>query len=237
MLNTILKNDNYILSDYQKISIAFQLDSFRENLKAIEYAIMLSKLNVISKFILTPKEIETIIEEITDQGIKIQHLCLDDASSYLTTTTIHKGSSTIICVNIPRLQSTSYEKVIIEPLHVHNHSVKLTYNTVFINPEQILAVTSKCREANQITICERKQLIDINNSTCEAPLLRGLHGQCPVSEKPPSTHTKTIDSGTLLVQTVHQDVIINGTCGIKPRTLKGIHLITFHNCSLYRHSG
>lgn len=231
IINNILKNNNYILSEHQEISIAFQLDTFLENLKAIEYAIMLAKLNIISKFVLTPKEIEIIIKEITDQGLKIQHL--DDATSYLSTTTLHKDSSTIICVNIPRLQPTSYEKVIIEPLHVHNHSVKLTHNTVFINPEQILAVTSECREANKITICERRQLIDISNSTCEAPLLRGLHGQCPVLEKPPSTHTKTIDSGTLLVQTVHQDVIINGTCGIEPRTLKGIHLITFHNCSLY----
>lgn len=231
MLNTILKGDNYILSENQKVSIAFQLDTFLENLKAIEYAIMLSKLNIISKFILTPTEIETIIKEMTDQGIKIQHL--DDASGYLSTTTLHKGSSTIICVNIPRLEPTSYEKVSIEPLHVQNHSVKLIHNTVLINSEQILGITSKCREANQITICERKQLIDISNSTCEAPLLRSQHGQCPVVEKPPSTYIKTVDSGTLLVQTVHQDVIINSTCGIKPRTLKGIHLIMFHNCSLY----
>lgn len=114
-----------------------------------------------------------------------------------------------------------------------NHSVKITHNAVFINPEQILAITSQCREASQVTICERNQLVDISSNTCEAPLLRGQHGQCPASEKPPSANTKVIAPGTLLVQTVHQDVIINSTCGIKSRTLRGIHLVTFHNCSLY----
>lgn len=42
-----------------------------------------------------------------------------------------------------------------------------------------------------------------------------------------------ISLGTLLVITVLQNVNINSTCGINSRTLSGIHLVTFHNCSLY----
>ncbi|XP_055594648.1 uncharacterized protein LOC129745546 [Uranotaenia lowii] len=230
-LNTIMENDNYLIFENQKIAITFQLDTFLEHLKSIEYAILLSKVNIISKFILTPKEIEVILQEIKDQGLEIQHL--DDASNFLTTTTLFKGSSIIICVNIPRFQPTTYEKVIIEPLPIFNHSVKIAYNKVFINDKQILAINSECRENNKITICERRQLLEISDSLCEVPLLNGRHGQCPLSEKPPSTETRIIAPGTLLIITAHQGVIINGTCGITPRTLTGIHFVTFHNCSLY----
>lgn len=231
ILNAIMKEDNYLISEQQKIAIAFQLDAFLEHLKSIEYAILLSKVNIISKFVLTPREIGTIMQEIKDQGLEIQHL--DDARNFLTTTTLFKGSSIIICVNIPRLQPTTYEKVIIEPLPIFNRSVKIQYNRVFINDKQTLAITSECRENNKVTICERKQLLEISDNPCEVPLLKGHHGQCPLSEKPPSAETRMIAPGTLLIITVHQDVSINGTCGITPRTLTGIHFVTFHNCSLY----
>lgn len=231
MLNAIFKNDNYLISEHQKIAITFRLDTYLEQFKSIEFAILLSKVNIISKFVLTPKEIEIIMQEIKDQGLEIQHL--DDASNFLTTTTLFKGSSIIICVNIPRFQPTTYEKVIIKPLPISNRSVKIAYNRVLINDNQTLAIISECREDNIVTTCERRQLIEISDNRCEVPLLKGRHGQCPLSEKPPSAETRIIAPGTLLIITVHQDVTINSTCGITPRTLTGIHFVTFHNCSLY----
>ncbi|XP_055590519.1 uncharacterized protein LOC129742617 [Uranotaenia lowii] len=107
------------------------------------------------------------------------------------------------------------------------------YNKVFTNQDEILAIKSECRESNRVTICERRQLVDISNSHCEAPLLKGRQGQCPSSESPTSTETRIIAPGTLLVITINQKVAINSTCGIPARTLTGIHLITFHNCSIY----
>ncbi|XP_055600008.1 uncharacterized protein LOC129749146 [Uranotaenia lowii] len=230
-INKVLENDNYLISENQKISIIFQLDTFLENLKSIEYAILLSKVNIISKLILTPNEIEVIINEVKDQGIDIQHL--SDINNLLTTTTIYTESSVIICVNIPKFQPTTYQKFVIEPLPIFNHSVKVMYNKVFTNQDEILAIKSECRESNKVTICERRQLVDISNSHCEAPLLKGRQGQCPSSEKPTSTETRVIAPGTLLVITINQKIAINSTCGIPARTLTGIHFITFHNCSIY----
>ena len=230
-LHNILIKDEYILSEHQKLLIIFQMDSFLETLKSIEYSIMLAKLNIVSKFVLTPKEIEIIAQEIRNQNLEIYNI--DDASNYLSTTVIYKGPILIISVNIPRLLNTSFKKAIIEPLPRSNHTVKITHKTVFINKDQILAIKSKCQETQKVTICERKQLIDISNDSCEAPLLRGHHGKCNLLEMPPTLEIRTIAQGTLLVSTVHQDVTINSTCSIAPEKLIGIHLINFHNCSIY----
>ena len=230
-LNKISNNTDYIISETQKISIIFQIDSFLETLRSIEYSIMLAKLNIISKQILTPKEIETIAQELLNQGIETHDL--HDANSYLTTSVIYKGSTLIISVNIPKLLPSTFRRVSIEPLPLHNRTMKLAYNTVFINSEQIFGITSQCRQTNKLTICERKQLIEISDNVCEAPLVRGNHGKCHFVEKTLPIETRTIDPGMLLVITVHQDVTINSTCGTNNKKLTGVHLIIFHNCSLF----
>ena len=231
ILRQILSNNDLITTENQKIIIIFQLDTFLDTLKSIEYSIMLAKINIISTLILTPKEIEIIAQEISQQGLPLHDL--DDASDYLTTTIFYKDSSLIISINIPRLHPTTYRKIIMEPLPLLNRTIQLVHRTAFINAEETFAITSKCRENSRVTICERRQLIDISDDPCEAPLLREEHGQCHLSEKPPSTEIRMIDPGTLLVVAVSQDVNINSTCGVNTRTLTGIHLITFHNCSLY----
>ena len=231
VLRQIINNSDFATTENQKILIVFQLDIFLNTLKSIEYSIMLAKINIISKLILTPKETETIAQEIRDQGLPIHDL--DEASNYLTTTVFYKEAALIISVNIPRLHPTTYQKVIIEPLPLLNHTIQLAHKAAFINQHEIFAITSNCRENSQVTICERSQMVEISDDPCEAPLLREQHGQCHLSEKPPITEVRMISPGTLLVITVHQDVSINSTCGIKNRTLTGIHLVTFHNCSLY----
>lgn len=229
-LRSILNKEDLIITEYQKLSVIFQMDTFLETLKSIEYAIMLAKMNIISKFVLTPKEIGIIAQEIRKQGLEVHSL--DDASAYLTTTVLCKGSTIIISVNIPQLLAVTYQKVNLEPLPLSNHTAKFTYQTVFINKDQILAVTSRCQESQKVTICERKQLRDISQNACEARILRGRLGTCDLIENPPKSETRTIAPGTLLVLTVQQDVSINGTCGIGKEKLNGIHIITFHNCSL-----
>lgn len=231
VLRQIINNSDFATIENQKILIIFQLDTFLNTLKSIEYSIMLAKINIISKLILTPKEIEIIAQEIKDQGLQIHDL--DEASDYLTTTVFYKEAALIISVNIPHLHHTTYQKVIMEPLPLLNHTIKLVHKTVFINQHEIFAITSNCRENSQVTLCERSQLVEISDDPCEAPLLREQHGQCHLSEKPPTTETRMISPGTLLIITVHQDVTINSTCGVNNKTLTGIHLVTFHNCSLY----
>lgn len=231
VLRQILNSNDLIATENQKILIIFQLDIFLDTLKSIEYSIMLAKINIISKLILTSKEIETIAQEINSQGLPVHDL--EDASDYLTTTVFYKGSALIISVNIPRLHPTTYRKVIMEPLPLLNRTIQLIHKAAFINPQEILAITSDCRENNRVTICERRQLVDISDDPCEASLLREQHGQCNLSEKPSTTEIRMVSPGMLLVITALQGVSINSTCGINTRTLTGIHLVTFHNCSLY----
>ncbi|XP_055632804.1 uncharacterized protein LOC129773235 [Toxorhynchites rutilus septentrionalis] len=229
-IRRIVEQDGSIIAENQKILLTLQLDSFLENLKSIEYAIMLAKVNIINQLILSTREKTTIMQEMSKQGIEITNL--DDASSYLTTTVLHRRSSIVICVNIPRLLPNAFKKIILEPLPRFNQSIKLMHNVVFQNTNQILAITSACQEINKVTICEKRQLVDISDHLCEASLLKGQPGQCPSSEKSPAVEIRIISPGTLLVVAVHQDVNINSTCGISNRTLTGIHMVTFHNCSL-----
>lgn len=230
-IRKIIKQEDSNFSENQKILLTLQLDSFLEKLKSIEYATMLAKVNIINPFILTAREKSIIIKEMLDQGLEVNNL--DDASSYLTTTVIHRKSSIIICVNVPKLLPDSFIRITIEPLPRLNKTVKLIHHDVFKDQQRILAITSPCHEINKVTICERGQLVEIKDHLCEAPLLKGKPGQCPLIEKPPKVEIKMIAPGTLLVVNVHQDVNINSTCGINTRPLTGIHLITFHNCSLF----
>ncbi|XP_055524027.1 uncharacterized protein LOC129717843 [Wyeomyia smithii] len=191
-LNSILKDNDYIISEHQKIQIVFQLNTFIETLKSLEYAILLTKLNIISKLILTPKEIDLIAQEISSQGLEIHNL--DDTNNYLTTSTLYSESTLIISVNIPRLLPITYRKVSIEPLPILNHTAKLMHNEVLMNSNQILAIVSKCQQNRKVTLCERRQVIDISENPCEAALLRGRFGHCNLVEKPPTTELQFLES-------------------------------------------
>lgn len=231
LLKELTEQNRYFMNESERISIIFNLNTLLETLNAIENAIMLAELNIVSRFILTQKELETIAQEMQNNGLHIQSL--DDAYSYLSPTVFYRGSSLIICANVPRLTPTHFKKLNIEPLPHNNRTIKLNHKEVLKNEDTIFAIKSKCKEYTDVTLCERKQLIEISDNQCESQLLKGRTGKCLVIEKYPQTEIVTLSRGTILVKAMSENVSINSTCRTHPNSLKGIFQITYHNCSIY----
>ncbi|XP_055586240.1 uncharacterized protein LOC129738937 [Uranotaenia lowii] len=230
LLRNFLQTSDNVITENQRIALIFKTDILLDSLKSIEYAIMLAKLNIISRQILSTKEIKTIVNELNNQGVEIHHL--DNIDDILTTTVIYKGSTLIISVNIPRLLPTKYQEFVIEPLPISNRTFKINHRTVFANSEQTLATISPCRGNDKVQICERTQIIDISNNQCESSIVRAQHGACDMTEKAATTEVRQITPGTLLVIANNRNVTLNSTCGIYDKVLTGIHTILFHNCSV-----
>ncbi|XP_055621777.1 uncharacterized protein LOC129781929 [Toxorhynchites rutilus septentrionalis] len=175
LLKELSLQNNYLLTEDEKISIIFNLYTLFDILNSIENAIVLAKLNIVSRFILTQKELEMIAQEIQSDGLNIQNL--DDAYSYLSPTVFYRGSSLIICANIPRLIPTHFKKLSVEPLPYNNRTIKINYKNVLQHDSTIFAIRTNCEEHNDVTLCERKQLTDISNDQCESRLIQGQTGK------------------------------------------------------------
>jgi hypothetical protein len=199
-------------------------------LRTIESGIALAKLNIVNRQLLTINELKTIAEQLEQVDISLESL--EDAYNYLSVTVFYHGFYLIISIDIPRVSSTIYERVIIEQLPIKNKTVKITYQTVLVHLNETIAVLKDNEEIAKTYIYKPNQILNITNDLCIAPLVRGRSGQCPFQETPPTTEYRLLTYGTVVVKATSKEVLMSSTCGINQKELKGNYLIIFHNCSV-----
>ena len=229
-LAKILLEEDYLITESTKISILFQLDMLLNSLHSIENSLSLVKVNIINKQILSNSELEVIAAKLTKQGFKIDSL--DEVCVYLTTTAFYQGENIIISINIPNVQPIVFDKMLLLPLPVNNKTANIDHKVIFKHENETLAVSTGCQETPKITLCKRELLINISADDCIAPLIRGLNGKCPFSELPQTIEYELPAPGTIIVKALTNKITLSSTCGINQRELKGIFLVSFHNCTI-----
>lgn len=231
--NVILKlatQKNYTVTENAKIVILFQLDTVLQTLRTLENGIALAKLNIVNRQLLTINELKIIAQQLDQVDITLDSL--EDAYNFLSVTVFYHGYHLIISIDIPRLSSTNYERVIIEQLPIKNKTVNIIHQTVLVHLNETIAILSEIQQIAKIYIYKRNQLLNITNDLCIAPLVRGRSGKCPFKETPPTTEYRLLAYGTLIVKATLENIVMSSTCGINQKELRGNYLIIFHNCSV-----
>lgn len=220
----------YSITENAKISILFQLDIVLQTLRTIENGIALAKLNIVNRQLLTINELKIIAQQLKQVDVRLDSL--EDAYNYLSVTVFYHGYHLIISIDIPKVSSTIYERVIIEQLPIQNKTVNIGHQTVLVHSNETFAVLTEIEQIAKIYVYKRNQLLNITNDLCIAPLVRGRSGKCPFKETPPTTEYKLLTYGTLVVKATLENVVMSSTCGINQKELRGNYLIIFHNCSV-----
>lgn len=231
--NVILKlntQKGYSITENAKISVLFQLDIVLQTLRTIENGIALAKLNIVNRQLLTINELKIIAQQLNQVDVRLDSL--EDAYNYLSVTVFYHGYHLIISIDIPKVSSIIYERMIIEQLPIQNKTVNIGHQTVLVHLNETYAVLTELEQIAKIYIYKRNQLLNITNDLCIAPLVRGRSGKCPFKETPPTTEYKLLTYGTLVVKATLENVVMSSTCGINQKELRGNYLIIFHNCSV-----
>lgn len=121
-----------------------------------------------------------------------------------------------------------YDNLIIKPVKNNNTIVKTNFNQLLKNDFEVYGIEKYCKKINNVSICNKNNIVNITNSTCIPNILRGKASACNVTN---SHHIPTIDvitEGIILLNQFKGTISVNN----EQRTMQGTYLITFQNSSI-----
>ncbi|XP_055714395.1 uncharacterized protein LOC129808633 [Phlebotomus papatasi] len=235
LLKSNLEKKDNTLTYLEVINLLFHIDELHNKLKAIEEAIMLSKLGVVSKSLLTPMEMNFITEKLYQQNIRLRYR--EQIFKYLSAAVLYEGETIVYVVDIPQIREDECMKLIIETFPINGQQIKIDYKHLLVCETETYAIIRGCTKIDKGEICSNADLLDISNDSCTPAIARGRPGSCPCERSPTKTIVKQLKMGIVLVKTANPSIPLNNSCGIERRNISGAFLIIFENCTLQINEG
>lgn len=210
--------------------INYNIDLLTNHLINLAEAIVLARLNIISKQILNHDEIVEIYNNLRGQSVEIASS--EEIYTLLGLQAYYNGSNLIFNVRIPILSQQNYSMLHIIPLPINNSKIFNPKPYLIYNTRNIQYFDETCQRVEKTYYCkESAYQEDTDNSTCIGRLLQNEPARCILTEQlytteilqPEPNHVLIIDS---------PEIIVNTTCEIKQFKIKGTKLIHFENCSV-----
>lgn len=202
-----LKNDLEIFR--QIFQVNYDITLLRNHIDDIEQIILSSRLNILSRNILSEEEIELISDIEAFKDIRVTVACY--------------GIDIVIIVFIPIYSNKIFYNLIIEPIPtIENKTLSLEENTYLMDENKLLY--SKIVKDNL-----KRNLIKIENG-CLNKIVKSENATCKM-EKCNSEIIKEISPGLLIIKN-NQKTSITQNCNNENLKLFRNSLIKFENCKL-----
>lgn len=214
----------------QTFKTTYQLDQIEKELESIFETTHLANLNVISRNILDRSELYLIREKLERFNVSFQNL--DQTYELLGIRSVFKDQKLYFIIFIPQLESTNFNRILMEPIPVDRRIITLPFATALVGNNKTFLVKEECHSIGPNTMCSMDKLLDISKDRCFSKLLRGLPGNCSFTKyNRDNGNIKRLTENYIVIKNVPQ-VKMTNTCNLSNRTLKGTLLIYFANCSV-----
>lgn len=228
--NEILRNINSSSTNSikeQAITVLkYKLDIIKEEIINIQYAMHWAKIGIINSFILSYTEINIIKDVINTDSI--QFVNLEQAFEFAEVKIASNHDSIVYIISIPTTNVNSCNEILVKPIKYEKHVNKIIYNKILICDNVIFGVKNACKNYNNLTICNRKNLENLDNDTCLARLIKSESANCSLINNRNIPTVDEISPGTILLNNFNGTILINK----EPRNLTGTFLVQFHNESV-----
>lgn len=138
-----IKNEEDIIIQTQYLNqINFNIDLLTNHLSSIAETIILSKLNIISRFLLSPGELDIIELNLSKQNIKIQSI--EKIYEMLNMQAYYNESNIIFNILIPNTSVEDYFLYHILPLPINKTKILITEPYILYNENSTLHHETLC---------------------------------------------------------------------------------------------
>lgn len=226
--NQINTNRNLLKHIQCLNQINYNIDLLTNHLTDLGEAIVLARLNIISKQILNEDEMHEIHKNLVLQGIDLKSN--EQIYQFLGLQAFYTNSNLIFNIKIPILSQENYTMTHLIPLPVNNTKIILTKPYLIHNPKRVQYFDEPCQKVETMYYCkESPNQEDINNSLCVGKLIQFMPAQCELIEEvfPPGIIQP--EPNYILLTNI-PETQINSTCKNKAFKIKGNKLIHFENC-------
>lgn len=228
-INEVIENTNKISKLVQEkkeidnellLETKFKLETIKEELINIVYAIHWAKSNIINSYILSDKELEITRKFLEDENIPF--INIDEALEFADIKIASNKESLIYIINLPKTRIEDCKSLEIRPIKKGKFINKIEYESILVCKNEVYGKTKNCKSYNNLSICSKDSVENITNGTCIAHLLKSKLDNCT---KINNQHIKTIEemSNDLIflnqyqgfVKFENESIEINGTYLIK----------------------
>lgn len=226
--NEILKNVNYneTMRDRMIHGLKLKIDMLKTEIVNIQYAIHWAKVGVVNTFILSSDEIN-IVKEIINQDL-IPFVNIEQVFEFAEVKIASNKNSIVYIISIPTTDTNSCNKLLVKPVKFGKFVDKIEFQNVITCNETTYGIRTNCKTYNNITICKRTQLKNIDNDRCLANLIKSKSSNCSVIDNRHIPTIEEITPGVILLNQFNETVYINN----EPQQLSGTYILQFHNTSI-----
>lgn len=210
--------------------INYNIDLLTNHLTNLAEAVILARLNIISKQILSSEEIAEIYNNLKTQSVDIKSE--EQIYELLGLQAYYSNSNIIFNVRIPVLSPEKYSMVHIIPLPINKTKLISTKPYIIHNPKNIQYFDEVCTKIEDMYYCKESPYQEsTNNSKCIGCLIQNRPAECQLTEQlyiseiiqPEPNYILLIDA---------PETKINSSCEFNQLKIKGTKLIHFENCSI-----
>ena len=209
------------------INLIFNINIVEAKLNEISEAIILAKLGLVAKNLLSDNELKIISDKISQQNLKFSSL--NEMLSLLHSQIEYNDEIFYYHIIVPVVEE-GYTRLLIEPIAKNNMEIKIDFNQILLKGDKTYAITSQYTETTS-TIYTPRNLHDISSDLCIPQLARDVTGDCIFKQTKMKAEIKVIEDGKLLIKNSPEIRIFN-TCGAANHTITGTYFVNFVNCSI-----
>lgn len=219
-------NKNNSLKEQLGTLLKYKLDTVKEELTNIQHAMHWAKVGVVNSFLLTSEEINIVKEIINNDSIPFVNL--EQAFEFAEIKIASNHDSIIYILSIPTTQINSCSKLLVRPIKIGKYVNKIKYNNILICDNVMYGVKNACKSYNNITICNRNNLDNLESDMCLANLIKSKAANCSLIDNKNTPTLEEISPGTILLNQFNGTILINE----EPQKLNGTYVIQFCNTTV-----
>lgn len=226
--NEIIKTINYNDVAKEKLitKLKFKIDILKQEIINIQYAIHWAKLGVVNSFILSPEEIDIVKNIIVKDSIPFVNI--EQTFEFAEIKIASNINSLVYIISIPITDDSFCNKLLIKPVKIDKFVNKLAFENVLTCNKTVYGIRKQCKNYNNITICKKTNLQEIETNTCLNNLINSRTSNCSVIDNRHIPTVEEISPGTILLNQFRGTVNING----EPQNLTGTYVLQFHNATV-----
>lgn len=227
-----IRKESTILNEMQYLSrLNYNIDLLTGHMSDIAEAVILAKLNIISKLILHPDELGEIRVHFYNQKINI----ISDEHLYelLELQTYYNNTRLIFNVKIPNFANETNILYHLIPLPINNTKQIVTKPYVSVGNDNIYHLTEICPAIEKMYYCKASTYIEeTKNSTCISKILTNDTPTCALDNVGNVTKIFQPEANYIVFINV-KPLLIKSNCSKTDFTVRGTALLHFKNCSVF----
>lgn len=232
-INVLTNTTNKILKTIQSIeqvhrtvedTIINKVKIIRDELMNIEYALQWAKVGVINSFILSEKEILEAKTFLDSE--KFPYDNLEEALGFATIRIATDDSTILYIINLPAIDKDTCGKILIKPVKKYQTILKINSEEIIKCKNRFYELKKNCNQVNELSICNKNNLLDISETNCIPPLLNSKKHDCVVINNQHVPSVQELYQGMIFLNQFEGFLEISGN---KSYQLSGTYLIKFHN--------